>query len=416
MSDTEFDKRELYRLIGDLCNETISVAGHHRLQEILKSHLEARQEYLDYIDLHYGLRKCLHVGDESVPTAFASQFYADETCTVASASWTDFLCHKRFTSVMLMALAVVLLIAGCMSFALYQGRDMSVWGLAPFAKRSLDASALPATSTLDRAASQVVITQVAACRFFDEPVPAIGEPIELSREYALTQGMIELGFPAGATTIIEAPAVFEVSSLSRLLLHTGTCSVHAPDGAQGFRVDTPLGNVIDLGTRFVVDVLSSGATDVHVIEGEADVLPIDPDPASIDVKAERINLRSGQANRLLVEGNLTASEIPFRGRHYKSGLPDRIIKFEAVEDHSGAVDELLSVTVQRGGKHFTYDVDDLIGIDVIHFQSMHVAAMVTPAGIVDAAIPNQATQPRTRYLDRRSFAVSIRCPRTALRG
>ncbi len=55
---------------------------------------------------------------------------------------------------------------------------------------------------------------------------------------------------------------------------TGRCSVHAPDGAEGFRVDTPQTQVIDLGTRFTVAVDDVGQTDVQVIEGAAEVQPI----------------------------------------------------------------------------------------------------------------------------------------------
>ena len=35
---------------------------------------------------------------------------------------------------------------------------------------------------------------------------------------------------------------------ARLVMKLGRCSVHAPDGAQGFRVETPLTAVVDLGT------------------------------------------------------------------------------------------------------------------------------------------------------------------------
>ncbi len=402
MSDPAFSKRELYRLLGDLCNETLSRDDHGRLQEILKTHAAAREEYLAYLDLHYGLRTCLRVGDESMPGAAAARLLASVPCSVVAPTFRDQASLWRSAPAVGMALVAVFLLVAGVSIARNRHLSRDAVGVAHATQPEINNSAIQSLPPLDRAASEVVISQIASAKFFGESVPALGQPVRLSHEYAVTSGMIELRFPSGATTIIESPAVFEVTSLARLLLHTGRCSVHAPDGAQGFRVDTPLGNVVDLGTRFVVDVLSSGATDVHVIEGEADVFPhheadaVEPE----EVAPRRINLRGGQANRLSGDRDVVASDIPFRRRGYQAGLPDRVVKFDAVEDHAGAVDELLSVTVQRGGKKFTYGVDELIGIDLLHFQSGHIAAMVTPAAVVDTPLPERDTLPRSRYLDR----------------
>ncbi|NMC21790.1 MAG: hypothetical protein GYA33_15375, partial [Thermogutta sp.] len=49
-------REELMVLLEAVVNETISPAQHRRLEEILTSSAEARSIYLDYLDMHAGLR------------------------------------------------------------------------------------------------------------------------------------------------------------------------------------------------------------------------------------------------------------------------------------------------------------------------------------------------------------------------
>src|SRR6218665_119259 len=92
--------------------------------------------------------------------------------------------------------------------------------------------------------------------------------------------MMELKFPNGAEAILEAPAVFRVKHSDVLVMDTGTCSVHAPPGAEGFRIDTPGSTIVDRGTRFSLKVNDANETEIHVVEGMADVYP------AVDGKAE----------------------------------------------------------------------------------------------------------------------------------
>lgn len=82
------------------------------------------------------------------------------------------------------------------------------------------------------------------------------------------EGSIELRTPLGARMVIEAPAVFQFESPSRLRLHQGRLSANIPPPARGFTVVTASGEAVDLGTRFGVDVSDSGPAEVHVFEGE----------------------------------------------------------------------------------------------------------------------------------------------------
>ena len=48
----------------------------------------------------------------------------------------------------------------------------------------------------------------------------------------------------------------------------GRLAADVPPSAKGFTVITPTGDAVDLGTRFGVDVPSSGSAEVHVFQGE----------------------------------------------------------------------------------------------------------------------------------------------------
>lgn len=389
---------ELQELLDGLLNQSLDASQHERLEQWLKASASARERYLASIDLHYDLLR-IHSQVGDLPSNSGRILESLLSQDQATPSRSVFgLIQRKIASPggrRLCLAAVLLLTVG------------GIWVRSTWSTHSPDleptgqSSSLIAVDDKPSEPSAVLLTQVASAKLYGERLPALQSEMTLGREYALTAGIIELKFPAGATAIIEAPAVFVVATDSRLLMKTGVCSVHAPEGAEGFRVDTPLADIVDLGTRFVVDVSQSGETSVQVVEGEAEVYPnrsalpsVEPEQATVP-----INLQSGQANRVVSQGEVVAERVEFKVASYKPSLPDRIISFAAVEDGTGAVDELRSVTVQRGGKPFTYDVDRLTGIELIHFRTDHNAPMVTSVAMIEPKLPDVTNLPRTRYLD-----------------
>lgn len=81
-------------------------------------------------------------------------------------------------------------------------------------------------------------------------------------------GSVALITARGARIVIEAPAEFHFESAQRLHMKRGRLAADVPPAAKGFTVITPTGDAVDLGTRFGVDVPSSGAAEVHVFQGE----------------------------------------------------------------------------------------------------------------------------------------------------
>lgn len=79
----------------------------------------------------------------------------------------------------------------------------------------------------------------------------------------------------GVCVTLDAP--FEASLLShdRVLLTKGRARVRVPEGAEGFRLESPAFDVVDLGTEFAALVHADGTGTCRVFEGKADVSLLD---------------------------------------------------------------------------------------------------------------------------------------------
>lgn len=224
-----------------------------------------------------------------------------------------------------------------------------------------------------------MFTSMAHSRFLGEYSPPIGSSVNRMKEYVLRSGSVELSFPNGAEVIIVGPSVFRVASADSLVLTSGSCSVYAPEGAEGFFVDTPSIRVVDRGTRFALSVEDTSGTEVHVVEGAAEVYPINSTHTS-DVTPENhaapgiFNLAPARLERsearLFKDGFLVPSEsTTFRSSLYRNHVPDRVVSYVAKQGMNGGAEELISVQIQRDGKAMNYRVEELIPVQLIWFKA-----------------------------------------------
>lgn len=93
-----------------------------------------------------------------------------------------------------------------------------------------------------------------------------------SGEYSFAKGLIEFEMPNDVTVAIEGPAAFSLLSTRKMRLTNGKVSAHVGEAGKGFIVETPDGNIIDLGTRFGVSVTEQGKTEAHVFQGKINVV------------------------------------------------------------------------------------------------------------------------------------------------
>lgn len=343
------DNRPLSDLIAALIDGSISDKQFDQLDELLKYDPAARQLYLDALQIHEDLPEVAFPASER---PFAEVPARSETATELRSSgvslWQSGL-----------AIAILLPIAFFIGTMLPLGDSPVVVNSGTQGKGSQSSLEL-------QKVDGVQFANLAHARFFGEMPPKIHSAPIHQRDYVLMEGMVELGFQKGATAIIEGPAVFRVESDERLALDIGRCSVHAPDGAEGFQVTTPEVNVVDRGTRFLVNVLKDNATEVQVVEGAADIYGKE---GTAEGKRAGVRLNSEDARRFSHVDPQAAVAVPFRGDQYTRYVPDRVVAYEATMSEKGLADELISVQVQRGGQRNQYAVEDLIGSRVTYFHA-----------------------------------------------
>lgn len=101
------------------------------------------------------------------------------------------------------------------------------------------------------------------------PSPALGRALAPGT-LKLLEGRVEIDFAIGARIAVRAPAEFTVMSGARAKLIRGDLAARVPRGAEGFIVDTPSVEVVDLGTEFGVKVGENGVADVRVFKGKVE--------------------------------------------------------------------------------------------------------------------------------------------------
>jgi ferric-dicitrate binding protein FerR (iron transport regulator) len=157
------------------------------------------------------------------------------------------------------------------------------------------------------------------------------EPGTLAKDRPLTlaQGVAELELPSGVRAIIEGPATFRLVGENRLHLAGGHSWFLVPDGAEGFMVETPRCEVVDLGTEFGIDLREDHPVSVHVLDGKVEA-------RALTGRSEVLPLSAGQAAVLGPAG--TWKRLPVVSRDFRTSLPPEIPVFHLSFDwHDGGM-------------------------------------------------------------------------------
>ena len=235
---------EFEALMSAACDNSATDAELVRLAELLRDDPAARDEYLRYVDLHSAL------SDEALP-AFESDIvdyeFRSERLSLESDDKNAWNHSMRWLAIA----ASVAVVAG-IGFLVFRQRTINV---------------------TDNIAPSTVVASPVATMLLSQDCRWAGH--QLSEGDRLNAGRIEiqsgtavLRFDGGAELVMVGPTAIDVQSAGSVLVHNGDVVVRATDGAEGFVVTTPTSEVVDLGTEFAVKVRPSGATEVHVLDGE----------------------------------------------------------------------------------------------------------------------------------------------------
>ncbi len=88
-------------------------------------------------------------------------------------------------------------------------------------------------------------------------------------------GWFTLQTLSGVLVTLDAPFRAELISNSRIRLNEGRARVRVPSGAEGFKLESPAFDVVDLGTEFAAKVNTDGTGTCRVFAGKADVSLLD---------------------------------------------------------------------------------------------------------------------------------------------
>ncbi|MFG0263768.1 MAG: FecR domain-containing protein [Rhodopirellula sp. JB055] len=128
---------------------------------------------------------------------------------------------------------------------------------------------------------------------------------------ALQSGIAHLQFDSGVEVTLEGPASYELQSMDQTKLAFGLLSATVPPGAEGFRVDTPSAQVIDLGTAFGIELDRDGLSKVSVFDGEVEVVS--------DQNHQKRLLSEGESVELASDGSM--NDIAFETQRFEKLWP-----------------------------------------------------------------------------------------------
>lgn len=115
-----------------------------------------------------------------------------------------------------------------------------------------------------------------------------------NRTIQLSSGFLRLVFDDGVEVTLQGPAQYEVLGLGKTRLTAGLLTATVPPGAEGFTVDTPEAEIVDLGTSFGINLQEDGISQVSVFDGEVEVTATNDPDTRLLKEGESIRVNAGK--------------------------------------------------------------------------------------------------------------------------
>jgi len=240
---TQFDDA-----VAAVCHGSASEGEMRALNELLRSHGSARDEYLLRVEVHTRLASKPDLFPQSAEAAAAAVLP-----DLSLASRRSIVFSKPQMPAGKRALVRALALAACLALT-----AAGLWGF--WLRRSVARNG--ATSS-----AVAVLTRSVDARWGQktEP-PRVGSALEPGW-LRLKSGLAQVVFYSGARVVLEGPTELQLVSTMEAVCPAGRLLAEVPEPARGFRVKTAQLNLADLGTAFGIDA-NSGRTEVHVFKGK----------------------------------------------------------------------------------------------------------------------------------------------------
>lgn len=118
-----------------------------------------------------------------------------------------------------------------------------------------------------------------------------------SQMLALLSGYVRIQMDNGVEVTVQGPAELALRSLDSIQLTSGLLTASVPPGAEGFQVETPTANVVDLGTAFGVYLDENGASNVTVFDGKVNVSSQHVDDETLVNEGETLSISNSRIEK-----------------------------------------------------------------------------------------------------------------------
>jgi FecR protein len=326
-------------LLPRLCDDVMTLEDSRRLNQILDQSCAARQYYLKLIAVHSALvttagsyvRPELSNGKQHFEPLSIDHF--DERPVPASVAGRSSLAYRRSRFSFLGRPSWRLVAATLCSIAL-----VLLWTYRGAIRQNqnvgADVGRVPIIASVTSQGQQLVakVTYLSPTVRWQEPNAsyALASRIKTGQSLVLEHGQVELTYVTGAKLLLTGPAEFVVEPAGGKL-RRGELVARVPAEGHGFRIETPHGQVIDLGTEFGVVVDDFGVSQVSVFEGKVETLPI-----GVSNLAQRIELTSGRALQLTSNAVIPMDAT---GRRYHHPGEDTLGDLRTSSDAAASLDD-----------------------------------------------------------------------------
>ncbi|MCO8122393.1 FecR family protein [Stieleria sp. TO1_6] len=361
MSDSAAQER-VRQLVDRLLDETITPEQHQELQSLLKADQGLQDFYLRQIEIDSAMRECLSLAQSDPEPPLISPRGDAKWMQSEDHSESDSAGGRPTLAWTIAAIATSLLIG----MWLFSFDDENPGARNPGGSASDPLQ--PGALSQRQAVSVATLMMSEGCRWDRRALPGQrsawptgqtsvrnGTPLQPGR-LRLLEGTAVVRFQSGAAVVLDQNCDLELVSRGLARVHHGQMTVHVPDEAIGFTLLTPTGEVEDRGTEFRLDVKSSGATEVHVLDGE--VLARFPQ-ASADSKT----LVKGQSIRVDTVGLSTVNSVPVKGESFVDQVhqaidqdPGSVVLYESFDTlrppadiSQGAAPDAVSLRSKKSG-------------------------------------------------------------------
>jgi len=138
---------------------------------------------------------------------------------------------------------------------------------------------------------------------------AEGAQLVAGKRIDFQAGLVEFELAGRGRMVVEGPATLEFPEAGRAVLRRGRLVMRATPAGHGFTIETPRGEVIDLGTEFGVSVSQDGEVETHVFEGEVEAVPDGAVPVTLH-REDALRFGPGGSERIAADGGKFYTRMP----------------------------------------------------------------------------------------------------------